>query len=161
MPQVTMVGLGPGHAALVTREAWEVLSASREVWLRTAHHPCAQALPQGLTVHSFDAIYERAASFEALYQMIAEEVLRLARRPEGVVYAVPGDPLVGLEAGVIAMLGGREAAARASWQSVLVLAADGPAAETARAYLAQLGPEGDNGPAPILPDSQPEKSPQP
>ena len=73
----------------------------------------------------------------------------------------PGDPLVGLEAGVIAMLGGREAAARASWQSVLVLAADGPAAETARAYLAQLGPEGDNGPAPILPDSQPEKSPQP
>lgn len=73
----------------------------------------------------------------------------------------PGDPLVGLEAGVIAMLGGREAAARASWQSVLVLAADGPAAETARAYLAQLGPEGDNGPAPILPDSQPQKSPQP
>lgn len=73
----------------------------------------------------------------------------------------PGDPLVGLEAGVIAMLGGREAAARASWQSVLVLAPDGPAAETARAYLAQLGPEGDNGPSQPPPEAQPEDSPQP
>lgn len=95
MPQVTIVGLGPGHAALVTREAWEVLSTSREVWLRTTHHPCAQALPQGLLVHSFDAVYERAASFEELYHAIATELLRLAQRPEGVVYAVPGDPLVG------------------------------------------------------------------
>lgn len=95
MPQVTMVGLGPGDAALITREAWEVLRTAREVWLRTAHHPCARALPQGPTVHSFDAVYERVASFEELYHAIATELLRLAQRPEGVVYAVPGDPLVG------------------------------------------------------------------
>lgn len=95
MASLTIVGLGPGHAGLLTREAWEVLSSAPEVWLRTAHHPCAQVLPQGPTVHSFDAVYERATSFEALYQMIATELLRLAQRPQGVIYAVPGDPLVG------------------------------------------------------------------
>jgi len=95
MGQLTVVGLGPGRAETLTREAWEVLSTAHEVWLRTTHHPCAQLVPQGPKVHSFDAVYERAASFEDLYHQIAEDLLRLARRPEGVVYAVPGDPLVG------------------------------------------------------------------
>jgi len=45
---------------------------------------------------------------------------------------------VGLEAGVIAMLDGREDAAKASWQSVLEVEPDGEAATTARGYLAQL-----------------------
>lgn len=50
------------------------------------------------------------------------------------------DPEIGLEAGVIAALGGRDASARASWQSVIDLAPDSPLAATARDYLAQLGP---------------------
>lgn len=52
----------------------------------------------------------------------------------------PGYPETGLEAGVIAMLSGREDAARASWQSVIDLDAGGEAAATARGYLAQLDP---------------------
>ena len=52
----------------------------------------------------------------------------------------PRDPLVGLEAGVIAALSGREADARASFESVLEVAPDSPHAEQARAYLAQLAP---------------------
>ena len=52
----------------------------------------------------------------------------------------PGEPQVGLEAGVIAVLSGREEAARASWQSVVDLQPDSPAAQTAKGYLAQLGP---------------------
>lgn len=52
----------------------------------------------------------------------------------------PTDAQVGLEAGVIAVLSGREDAARQSWQSVVELAPDSPAGETARSYLAQLGP---------------------
>ena len=51
----------------------------------------------------------------------------------------PRYPEIGLEAGVIAMLDGREDAAKASWQSVLEVEPDGEAAETARGYLAQLG----------------------
>jgi tetratricopeptide (TPR) repeat protein len=52
-------------------------------------------------------------------------------------------PEIGLEAGVIAVLGGRDAAARASWQSVIDLAPDSPAALTAKDYLAQLAPAGE------------------
>ncbi len=50
----------------------------------------------------------------------------------------PADPEIGLEAGVIAVLSGRDDAARRSWNSVIELAPDSPFAETATAYLAQL-----------------------
>lgn len=50
----------------------------------------------------------------------------------------PRYPEIGLEAGVIAMLDGREDAAKASWQSVLEVEPDGEAAATARGYLVQL-----------------------
>lgn len=53
----------------------------------------------------------------------------------------PRDPEIGLEAGVIAVLGGRDAAARKSWQSVVSAAPQSDAAKTAKGYLAQL----DNG----------------
>lgn len=52
----------------------------------------------------------------------------------------PFDPAIALEAGVIAMLGGRENAARASWQSAMSLAPGSPEARTAQSYLDQLGP---------------------
>ncbi len=52
----------------------------------------------------------------------------------------PVDPQIGLEAGVIAVLAGRDSAARLSWQSVVTAAPESGAAEVARAYLAQLGP---------------------
>lgn len=51
----------------------------------------------------------------------------------------PRDPAIGLEAGVIAVLSGREAAARKSWESVVAAAPDSDAAHAARGYLKQLG----------------------
>ena len=51
----------------------------------------------------------------------------------------PRDAEIGLEAGVIAMLAGNEAAARRSWQSAIDTAPSSEAAATARSYLAQLG----------------------
>lgn len=59
----------------------------------------------------------------------------------------PNDPEIGLEAGVIAMLDGREAAARQSWRSVMLTSPGSKAAESARGYLAQLGETV----APVLP----------
>ena len=50
----------------------------------------------------------------------------------------PDYPEIGLEAGVIAMLGGREDAAAASWRSVVETAPNSGEAATARDYLAQL-----------------------
>jgi len=52
----------------------------------------------------------------------------------------PRNPAIGVEAGVIAMLGNREDAARQSWQSVVALAPQSDEARTARDYLAQIGP---------------------
>lgn len=51
----------------------------------------------------------------------------------------PSDPQIALEAGVIAMLDGREDAARKSWESVIEIEPDGDATNTARGYLEQLG----------------------
>ena len=96
MPQqITIVGLGPGDPRYLTSEAVAVLSEAREVYVRTRRHPVVDALPGRPTVHSFDSLYDTAETFEALYQAIAGQVLELGARPEGVVYAVPGHPLVG------------------------------------------------------------------
>jgi len=51
----------------------------------------------------------------------------------------PLDPEIGLEAGVIAVLSGRNAAAAKSWQSVIAAAPTSPSADKARGYLAQIG----------------------
>jgi tetrapyrrole methylase family protein/MazG family protein len=91
--KLTIVGLGPGSADDVTRKAWRVLQAAPELYLRTAKHPAVAEL--GRAYHSFDALYEAAEDFKGLYEAIVTQVLALARRPEGVVYAVTGHPLVG------------------------------------------------------------------
>jgi Flp pilus assembly protein TadD len=74
----------------------------------------------------------------------------LARRQEHLAEAqrfiqraaelAPFDPDVGLEAGVIAVLGGRDEAARKSWLSVIKVAPDSAQAKTAQGYIDQLGP---------------------
>jgi tetrapyrrole methylase family protein/MazG family protein len=94
---ITILGLGPGDPRLLTQEAWEILNAASEVYLRTARHPMVEMndWPASVAVHSFDHIYENTEAFEAVYSAIAGEVLSLGRRPQGVLYAVPGHPLVG------------------------------------------------------------------
>ena len=92
---ITIVGLGPGDPRHLTREAWATLEAANEVWLRTCHHPTVDGLPPHLALHSFDALYEGAQDFGQVYERIVGQVLRLAERPQGVLYAVPGHPLVG------------------------------------------------------------------
>jgi tetrapyrrole methylase family protein/MazG family protein len=94
MSGITIVGLGPGNPAHLTREAWEALTSAAEIYLRTARHPTLAGLPAALTCHSFDEIYETAADFAQVYEVIAERVLEQGARPEGVVYAVPGHPSV-------------------------------------------------------------------
>lgn len=50
----------------------------------------------------------------------------------------PVDLEIGLEAGIIAVLSGREDSARKSWQSVIKAAPDSAAAKTAQSYIDQL-----------------------
>ena len=93
--EITVLGLGPGEPAHLTREAWQVLSEAKEVYLRTVRHPTVGALPADLILHSFDELYETVEDFGAVYDAIAEQVVALGQRPGGVLYAVPGHPLVG------------------------------------------------------------------
>lgn len=95
MTNITIVGLGPGDPGLLTKAAWDLLHAADELHVRTGQHPTLAALPASLRIHSFDAIYNRADNFAAVYQQIADQVIELGSRPQGVIYAVPGDPAVG------------------------------------------------------------------
>jgi tetrapyrrole methylase family protein/MazG family protein len=100
---ITILGLGPGDPRDLTRQAWDLLMAAEEVYLRTNKHPTIKALPGHLTVHSFDRVYNDANNFETVYETIADQVMALGRRPQGVLYAVPGHPLVG-ESSVLRLL---------------------------------------------------------
>ena len=92
---ITIVGLGPGDIDDLSRKAWRVLKQAPTVYLRTSRHGCVSCLPQNdITYHSFDDLYDTAENFEAVYNTIVERLLEAAQSGD-VVYAVPGDPLVG------------------------------------------------------------------
>jgi len=99
---LTIVGLGPGRADDLTRRAWRALESAAVVYLRTSRHPCVPELPTGPVYHSFDALYEQSTTFADVYAAITAQVLDAAAAGP-VVYAVPGDPLLG-EAAVIRLL---------------------------------------------------------
>jgi len=91
---ITLMGLGPGDPALLTRQAWEVLQNTPAIYVRTRQHPALAGFPEALQVFSFDDVYEQSQAFEEVYAQIVEKVLALGRRPQGVVYAVPGHPFI-------------------------------------------------------------------
>lgn len=93
-PSITILGLGPGEATLLTRQAWDFLQNASEVYLRTGHHPAVSQLPAHLNIHTFDDLYDSAENFADVYSQIVDRILVLAHRSEGVVYAVPGHPFV-------------------------------------------------------------------
>jgi len=95
--QVTVVGLGPGMWDLLTIEAVRVLEEATEVYVRTGVHPTIEPIRSrlpGVTFRTFDEVYESLPTFDAIYEDIVEKLVLLARRPGGVVYAVPGSPAV-------------------------------------------------------------------
>jgi tetrapyrrole methylase family protein/MazG family protein len=91
---ITIIGLGPGDPALLTRKAWDIIGQASDIYVRTARHPTLEGLPASVTVHSFDHIYEQTQQFAEVYAQVAEEVLRLGGQG-AVIYGVPGHPLVG------------------------------------------------------------------
>ena len=92
-PIVRVVGLGPGDGALMTQRSRQLLRESPLVRLRTRRHPAADDLGD---VTSYDDWYERATSFDGLYDAIANDLIALAHgAPDGeVLYVVPGSPVV-------------------------------------------------------------------
>lgn len=92
--KIILVGLGPGSSKYLTREAWDVLSRSAIVYVRTLQHPAISELPDAVKINSFDDLYESLASFEQVYDKITEEIISLSEISPPVIYAVPGHPFV-------------------------------------------------------------------
>lgn len=92
VPRLHIVGLGPGDAALLTGQAYELLLSGRPVILRTRHHPTVAQMESGAWLDC-DDLYSSAASFEDAYAAIVERVLDMAGETE-TIYAVPGNPMV-------------------------------------------------------------------
>ena len=88
---IIILGLGPGEAKHLTREAWELLQSAEKIHLRTKNHPVVKELPESIEIVSFDEFYEQEEDFTAVYAHIVAEVLRLGETAE-VIYAVPGHP---------------------------------------------------------------------
>lgn len=98
MAKIAVVGLGPGAADDLTLGAVRALQDGRPVLLRTAKHPVVSTLQaMGITFQTCDDLYEQAPTFAAVYEAVVERALHLAQ-PDGLVFAVPGHPLVGEEA---------------------------------------------------------------
>ena len=44
MAKITVLGLGPGRAGLITRESWQIMEQAATLILRTRIHPTVAAL---------------------------------------------------------------------------------------------------------------------
>lgn len=90
-PRVTICGLGPGGADQLTEATASLLTGPSRLFLRTSRHPSAERVNNATY---FDSVYEKADSFDEVYQTITDSVIEAAMADGHVVYAVPGSPLI-------------------------------------------------------------------
>lgn len=94
MPEIVIMGLGPGALGQLPLENYQLLKAGTHIFFRTEQHPLVADLRQaGISFESFDHIYNQAQSFEQVYNEIADRLIAQANLGQ-VLYAVPGHPLV-------------------------------------------------------------------
>lgn len=97
--RIQIVGLGPGPVDQLTLAAWQIVTQTKSLLLRTERHPCVatllEQLAPGVQVQSCDDLYETHAAFDAVYDAVVERALVLAEKHGDLVYAVPGHPCVG------------------------------------------------------------------
>ena len=92
--RLTVAGLGPGDAGLITRETWARIEGAEHILLRTRIHPTVAALDAaGITYETYDAFYEVAEAFDELYERIVDDLLERASKMD-LLYLVPGSPFV-------------------------------------------------------------------
>ena len=90
-PRVVVCGLGPSTAALVTAETTAAIQRIPHRFLRTARHPSADVVGEATL---FDPLYEKADSFDEVYDAIVDALVAAAAEHGEVLYAVPGSPVV-------------------------------------------------------------------
>jgi tetrapyrrole methylase family protein/MazG family protein len=90
-PRVTVVGLGPAGPDLVTASTTSAIARIEVRFLRTTRHPAAPIVEPAT---SFDDVYERGETLEAVYRTIVDRLVAAAGQHGEVLYAVPGSPAV-------------------------------------------------------------------
>jgi tetrapyrrole methylase family protein / MazG family protein len=89
--RVVIVGLGPAGPELVTQQAVAEIARVGRRFIRTTRHPSASIVGDAT---SFDEVYEREASLDAVYARIVDALVEAASDHGEVLYAVPGSPVV-------------------------------------------------------------------
>ncbi len=92
-PRITVIGLGPGDPGLLTQQTLSAMQQG-QVYLRTRMHAALDAIPESANWPSFDDLFERPGSFDAIYTGIVDSLIT-ASGDGPIVYAVPGHPLFG------------------------------------------------------------------
>jgi len=116
---IILLGLGPGKAELLTREAWEWIAGLDTLYLRTTNHPAVTSLPPHINLVGFDDFIGEGRNQTTTCEGIVSKILSLAlENPAGVTYAVPGHPF-------IAEATSPEIARRAETEGIPVRAIDG------------------------------------
>jgi tetrapyrrole methylase family protein/MazG family protein len=95
MNKITIVGVGPGQLALLTKEAERELLGAKKIFFRTGAHPAYEWLKQqGKHVACFDKLYETAWTEPGeIYDFIVSAILKEAELQGEVTFALPGSPL--------------------------------------------------------------------
>ncbi|PLS03481.1 nucleoside triphosphate pyrophosphohydrolase [Neobacillus cucumis] len=92
--EIEVLGLGAGELDQLPVGVYKKLLQANSLFLRTKEHPVVSSLEkEGLTYISFDHAYEKHDQFEAVYEEIAQTLLKESEKGT-VIYAVPGHPLV-------------------------------------------------------------------
>jgi len=91
---IHVIGLGPGDIRHLTLESYRMMKDAPIVYLRTKKHPLVKDLIQeGISIDSFDYLYEKSETFEEVYEQIAHILIEKAQIDQKIIFAVPGNPL--------------------------------------------------------------------
>ena len=83
--KLTVAGLGPGDAGLITRDTWARIEAAEHIILRTRIHPTVEVLDAaGISYETYDHLYEEADDFDELYASIVDDLMARAREARSV-----------------------------------------------------------------------------
>jgi tetrapyrrole methylase family protein/MazG family protein len=92
MTGITLLGLGPGHPKYLTCQAREFLGSGSELFVLDQNHPALLEMSiEGRTIFPHVSLEERADEITR-YRQVADRLISLASRPEGVSLAVTGHP---------------------------------------------------------------------
>ena len=92
---IKIIGLGPGAPEALTIGAVRALEEGKNIFFRTEKHPTVDYLKDKVReFKTYDHYYEESESFDEVYANIAKDIVNNYNEDEGVIYAVPGHPLV-------------------------------------------------------------------